>query len=92
MGEAVNPLEGSPDACEGVEKVGCSVAPVVQHLVKGKDVIVDAIVREVRVLDATKRYGALSLHQLFWGQHLQQTHTKSLLVSMATFNHYATIK
>lgn len=46
--------EPSPDAGEGIEQVRRRVAPVVQHLVKREDVVVDAVVGEVGVFDAAE--------------------------------------
>lgn len=34
----------SPDAGEGVEEIRRRVAPVIQHLVEGEHVVVDAVV------------------------------------------------
>lgn len=64
--------ESSPDAGECVEQVGCRVAPVVEHLVKREDVVVDAVVGEISVFDATKGDGPLCFGQLLWGQDLQK--------------------
>lgn len=61
-----------PDAGEGVEEVRRRVAPVVQHLVEGEDVVVDAVVGEVGVFDAAKGDRSLGLGELFWRQHLHE--------------------
>lgn len=50
----------SPDAGEGIEEVRRCVAPVIQHLVKREDVVVDAVVGEVSVFDAAKSDRSLS--------------------------------
>ena len=63
--------ERPPDASEGVEQVRRRVAPVVQHLVEGEDVVVVAVVGKVGVLDAAEGDGSLSFDQLLRGQNLQ---------------------
>lgn len=44
MDEDIYSLEGIPDACKGIEKIGRSVSPVIQHLVEGKNIVIDAVV------------------------------------------------
>lgn len=66
----------SPDAGEGVEQVRSSVAPVVEHLVEGEDVVVDAVVGQVGVFDAAKGDGTLRQDQLLRGQDLRETNPK----------------
>lgn len=61
----------SPDAGEGVEQVSGSVAPVVEHLVEGEDIVVDTVVGQVGVLDAAEGDGALCLDQLLRCQNLE---------------------
>lgn len=63
--------EPSPDAGEGVEEVRRCVAPVIQHLVEGEDVVVDAVVGQVGVFDAAESDRPLGLAELLRGQNLQ---------------------
>ena len=72
-GHAEQWAEASPDTGEGVEQVRRRVAPVVQHLVEGEDVVVDAVVGEVGVFDAAERHRPLGLDQLLRAQDLQET-------------------
>ena len=65
-----NSLRDTPDSGEGVEQVGGRVAPVIQHLVEGEDVVIDAVVGQVGVFDAAERHGRLGLCQLLWSQDL----------------------
>ena len=71
----------SPDAGEGVEQVRRRVAPVVQHLVEGEDVVGDAVVGEVGVFDAAEGDGSLGLGELFWRQHLHGGHLQHRHIS-----------
>lgn len=82
--------DASPDAGEGVQQVRRRVAPVVQHLVKREDIVVDAVVGEVSVFDAAECHRGLGFSQLLQGQDLhkgktkktnKQTHITSLLQS-----------
>lgn len=66
-----NTVNRSPDAGEGVEEVRRRVAPVVQHLVEGEDVVVDAVVGEVGVFDAAESDRPLGFGELLRGQDLQ---------------------
>lgn len=77
----IHHFEGLPDACESVEEVGRCVAPVIQHLVEGKYVVIDAVVRKVCIFNAAKGHGTLSLYQLLRGQHLQHTHAFKMLMT-----------
>lgn len=72
MKSPFNCQEESPDASERVEEVRCRVAPVVQHLVKREDVVVDAVVGQVGVFDAAKSNGPLGFSELLWGQDLKE--------------------
>lgn len=73
----------SPDAGEGVEEIRRRVAPVIQHLIKREDVVVDAVVGEVGVFDAAKSDGPLSSGELLWSQDLQED--DFLLIKQAIF-------
>lgn len=67
-----------PDAGEGVEEVRRRIAPVVQHLVEGEDVVVDAVVGKVGVFDAAESDGSLGFNQLLRSQNLQEDNLQHL--------------
>lgn len=72
-----------PDAGEGVEQVRRRVAPVVQHLIEGEDVVVVAVVAQVGVLDAAERHRPLGFVQLLRGQDLRRREKN---ISITLFN------
>lgn len=66
------PCSPAPDPCEGVEQVGSRVPSVIQHLVKGEHVIIESVVGQICVFNASKSHRCLGSFQLFWRQHLVQ--------------------